>query len=356
MLAAVAASVAACSSSTAGQGSNAGGVGAGSSGVSAPASSGSAAPTSGGVATVTTTAGGSATGSGTSTASGGSGSGSGGSSNWPASVNFGALPHPDMHCAGAGEGGKVDVLKVVTADVTGDGIPEAIVRMECRHSASEWPDTVQVYSKTGSTPTSIGTLLAPAASSYATGISASGSTVTLHTTTWSSFAPGCCPDLLYVQRFTWTGSSFAAGPRQDVLHPCGDTAIVTTSGGQQGATGHSAVVILFRNRLPQPCTLRGYPGLDAMSASGHVLAHATRTLSGFAGGASSIATITIAPGHRASATAEWLNAASGGQACTTGASAEVTPPNTSATVTLSITPTVCGLQIHPTVAGTSGRS
>jgi hypothetical protein len=117
------------------------------------------------------------------------------------------------------------------------------------------------------------------------------------------------------------------------------------------------VVLIFHNRLPQPCTLYGYPGVDALSASGATLVHATRTLSGYAGGAKSIATITVAAGQSASATLEWdlFNTVTSGS-CAQSASIAVTPANTTYTSGLPVHVTVCGLQIHPAVAGTTGRS
>ena len=276
---------------------------------------------------------------------------------WASHTDFAAAAHPGLDCTPAGQGGKVDVLKVVVADVTGDGQPDAIVRLECAHSASEWPDWVYVYSDTTGTPTVVGTLIKGSDNLYAPAITPGAASVTLGELGWSTYAPGCCPDLHYTQTFTWNGGGFTAGPRTGVVTQCGDTALSVAAGGQQGATGHSSIVLLFTNRLPIGCTVRGYPGLDALSPSGAVLAHATRTMSGFAGGAHGIATLTVAPGQTVSALAEWLNfnpATSG--PCTTSASIAVTPANTADTVPLPVHVTVCGLQIHPTVPGSSGSS
>ena len=44
------------------------------------------------------------------------------------------------------------------------------------------------------------------------------------------------------------------------------------------------IPLVFTNTSARACTLRGYPGFDALNASGHVLRHAQRTQSGFAGG------------------------------------------------------------------------
>ncbi|MEO6885766.1 MAG: DUF4232 domain-containing protein [Jatrophihabitantaceae bacterium] len=275
---------------------------------------------------------------------------------WSKHTDFTALQHPDMDCQPAGLNGKIDVVKVTPVSLTGRSGPDAVVVLECAHSTSEWPQSAYVYSDATGTPTLVGTLVKQSDSMYVPTVKASGSALTLGEVTASKFAPGCCPDLHYTQTFTWSGSSFTAGARQDVLLPCGDTAFTTTATQPNGATGHGSIVLEFKNRLPQACTIHGYPGVDAVDASGHTLAHATRTLNGFTGGAHSIPTLTVAPGQTASANVEWVNfdpKTSG--ACTMSHGIEVTPADTSNTVELSSQVFVCGLQVHPTVAGTSGN-
>ena len=136
---------------------------------------------------------------------------------------------------------------------------------------------------------------------------------------------------------------------------CGNSSLAVTNAPAQGATGHGSAVLLFRNVTHASCTLYGYPGLDAISSTGHVLAHATRTLSGFAGGPGVEKTITLAPLQWASAVVEWMNfnpSTSG--ACTFGAAVNSTPPNTTHTVKLPIKTSICSLQIHPVQLGTDG--
>lgn len=123
------------------------------------------------------------------------------------------------------------------------------------------------------------------------------------------------------------------------------------------ATGHGTFVLLFRNTSPRTCTIYGYPGLDALDASGHVLAHARRTLRGFAGGAHVEGTVTIRPNHYGSARVEWLNfnpTTSG--SCTFSKSVATTAANTARAVRLAVSVSVCRLQVHPTVGGTSGNN
>jgi hypothetical protein len=270
------------------------------------------------------------------------------SADWAAHADFAALSHPDLDCAGAGEGGKVAILKVVTADVTGDGVPDAIVRAQCAHSASEWPDSVYVYSDASGTPALIGTLLRQSDQSYANTISAGGDTVTLGLVTWSSFAAGCCPDLHYSQRFTWTGSTFHAGARTDALHACdaqpGSLPLTIVDDG--GATGHAAITLIWRNRLPQPCTLTGFPGVDGVSSGGSTV-HAARPSIPYR-------TVTLPVNGYASAILEWATIAGSGSCTALSARILVTPPNTTATQTLSRQVGLCSLQIHPVVAGRNG--
>lgn len=148
-----------------------------------------------------------------------------------------------------------------------------------------------------------------------------------------------------------------AATAQAIIPACGNSSLAVTHTPPQGATGHGAFVLLFRNVTGSTCSLYGYPGLDALDKYGHVMAHAQRTLHGFAGGASSVSTINVAPGGFASATVDWMNfnAVTSGP-CAFSASIATTPANTSHTVHFPVSVSVCSLQVHPTVAGTSGNN
>jgi uncharacterized protein DUF4232 len=138
---------------------------------------------------------------------------------------------------------------------------------------------------------------------------------------------------------------------------CGNLSLAVSASAENGAAGHANFVLRFKNTTHSTCSLYGYPGLDAKSASGHVLAHATRTVSGFTGGSThGVRTINIAPGAYASADVEWMNfnPSTGGD-CTFSHSVAATPANTSHTVQLARSVSVCKLQVHATVAGTSGN-
>jgi hypothetical protein len=147
-------------------------------------------------------------------------------------------------------------------------------------------------------------------------------------------------------------SAFATAPA------CGNASLAVSATGEQGATGHGNFVLLFRNKTTHTCTLYGYPGLDALSSSGTVLAHARRTLTGFTGGSShGLQTVVVRPGRYASADVEWLNfnPVTAGS-CRFSHSVAATPANTAHTVQLARSVSVCRLQVHPTVAGTTGNS
>ena len=124
------------------------------------------------------------------------------------------------------------------------------------------------------------------------------------------------------------------------------------------ALGHTAVVAPVLEARAIVDARVDLAGVDALAfSSGHAIAHAARTLSGFAGGSpSGIHTVSVAPSHWASATVEWMNfnpVTSG--PCTFSASVATTPANTSHTVHLNRQVSVCDLQVHPTVAGSTGN-
>jgi hypothetical protein len=139
---------------------------------------------------------------------------------------------------------------------------------------------------------------------------------------------------------------------------CGNASLKVTASQDDSGMGHGSLVLRFRNISYQACTLYGYPGLDALNASGGVMKHARRTLTGYAGGSSDgLQTIRVAPGRYASATVEWMNfnPVTAGD-CRFSHSIAATPANTSDTVHFVRSVSVCRLQVHPTVAGRSGRS
>jgi hypothetical protein len=149
------------------------------------------------------------------------------------------------------------------------------------------------------------------------------------------------------------GLAGTAASASAAVPACGNTLTMSHT-PSNGATGHGSFVVLYRN-VGATCTLRGYPGLDALNSAGHLMAHAQRTLHGFAGGAAAVNTITVPQGGYASATVEWMNfnpVTSGNCAFSTFIS--TTAANTTRSARLEGSVSLCGLQVHPTVAGTSG--
>ena len=136
---------------------------------------------------------------------------------------------------------------------------------------------------------------------------------------------------------------------------CAGSAIRVGHNHPQGATGHGNVIIRFRNVSEHTCSLRGYPGLDALGSHGATLAHAKRALKGFTGGAKSVKTIVLKPNGLASADVDWRNFANNGGDCTFSHSIATTPANTAKTVHFRISVSLCNLQVHPTVAGGTGN-
>ena len=163
----------------------------------------------------------------------------------------------------------------------------------------------------------------------------------------------------FVAAATLVAGCIVAVPTAAYATPaCGNSSIAVSATAEQGATGHANFILLFRNKTTQTCTLYGYPGLDALNASGAVIAHALRTVHGFTGGSThGLQTITVHPGHYASADVEWhtFNFTTG-RSCRFSHSVAATPPNTGHTVRLARSVSVCGLQVHPTVAGKTGNS
>jgi hypothetical protein len=131
-------------------------------------------------------------------------------------------------------------------------------------------------------------------------------------------------------------------------------------GTEQGAAGHIALVLVFNNvSTTTTCEIFGYPGVDLVTASGHTIAHLTRTLRGMAGGEPAGVTapqpVILAPGASASALAEASDVPQGGIADCGSYSLLITVPNQYVSVPGGTARLPrCGAQIHPVVPGTTG--
>jgi hypothetical protein len=139
---------------------------------------------------------------------------------------------------------------------------------------------------------------------------------------------------------------------------CTSAQIATTATDNSGM-GHIGVVLGFRNRSAQTCTLQGYPGAAALDAAGHQVVQAVRTLNGFfralpAGEGPPV--VTLAPGAEASAFVEGTDVpVHGTTSCPQYPKLLVTPPNTTVSVLIDTAMPGCTpVQIHPVVPGTDG--
>lgn len=154
-----------------------------------------------------------------------------------------------------------------------------------------------------------------------------------------------------------TSASISASPTVSTkpqVPPCSSN-IRVIKGGGQGAAGHITLVLIFNNVGTTACKIYGYPGVDLVSASGKVIAHAQRALSGMAGGATSLAAITLAPGKSASALLEASDVPQGSITDCGSYNLNVTPPGQYVAVPLATAMMPkCDVQIHPVVAGTGG--
>jgi len=309
---------------------------------------------------------------GTSAGGGGTSAGGGGNAaayppdNWQNPDDFLSVRRPDLDCSRARLGDKVNVLKVVTGDLTGDGAPEAVVREECDHSASEWPDSVYVFTYDGGTKL-LATLVKQGDDVYATPQPFSGNAVTVKLDGWSPSAGGCCPDLHYSKTFAWNGSGFevsgglpgggsGGGGGQGAGRCDGSQLGVSADTFPDASGAKQAVVLVITNNGSSSCTLTGYPGVDAVDQStGNTVASAKRTTYGPIGLAYDVKTITLAASGGQASTFIEFNAYSAGGSCP-GFSISTTPPDTTATVSFEDPQiTACDLQVHPVVAGSDGH-
>jgi len=140
---------------------------------------------------------------------------------------------------------------------------------------------------------------------------------------------------------------------------CVNGEVQVTEQTGQGAAGHISLLLIFQNTGSTACSLHGYPGASLTSQSGADLLDASRTLSGYLGGAVGLAkapTVVLAPGGRASAVLEWSDvqngSAPGGCEVQNAANLVVTPPNFTQSTTLAAAVQVCsGFDIHPVLKG-----
>lgn len=141
---------------------------------------------------------------------------------------------------------------------------------------------------------------------------------------------------------------------QTKLCPTEQLKISVADGG--AGLGHSGLILRFKNEGKR-CTTRGYPGVNALMANGHVVDRARRSRSGYLGGAASgPRRISLRTGETASALLEGLSDSRSGGRCPAYRSLKITPPDETHSVLRSQHPrySICDLQIHPLLPGRSG--
>jgi hypothetical protein len=122
-----------------------------------------------------------------------------------------------------------------------------------------------------------------------------------------------------------------------------------------GGANHLGAVVRFLDEGGE-CALRGYPGLDGVTAGGHVVVQARRTLIGYLGGAKAINNVILRHGASASALYEGLDEPLPGRSCPNYRFVTITPPNDTRSVRLRQGRGLCSPQIHPVISGRTGGS
>jgi hypothetical protein len=137
----------------------------------------------------------------------------------------------------------------------------------------------------------------------------------------------------------------------DPTPPCSDGQVQVSNGGQQAASGHREIFLVF-SLAPgaRECSLTGYPGVD--SGAGGPLIHATRTMTGFMSGRSDTevpATIPVTATAPARAVVEGVavDKTDPNRTCPKYSQLLVTAPDTTNAVTVPVDIDTCELQIHP---------
>ena len=133
--------------------------------------------------------------------------------------------------------------------------------------------------------------------------------------------------------------------------PCSDGQVQVSNGGQQAASGHRELVLVF-SLAPgaQECSLTGYPGVD--SGAGGPLIHAGRTMAGFMGGlrdteAPPTVPVTATAPARAVVEGVAVDKTDANRACPKYTQLLVTAPDTTTAATVPVDIDTCQLQVHP---------
>lgn len=156
---------------------------------------------------------------------------------------------------------------------------------------------------------------------------------------------------------TGTGLGGAGTQTSTPAPECGNADLQVSQASSGGGAGHLSLLIEFTNTSDHRCYMRGYPGASMFGPEGAVLANATRTLVGSAGGAvgqNSPPRVVLQPNGTASAIVEWSDVPTGSGGCLNPVSLGVTPPDTKQTTNFELSgqPEVCSsFEVHPVLAG-----
>ncbi|AEV86277.1 Transmembrane protease, serine 13 [Actinoplanes sp. SE50] len=116
------------------------------------------------------------------------------------------------------KGQQHEVQKLVFADVTGDGVKDALVASTCQTTNAYWPSTVEVFDgTTGKKPKRLGVLLkdvGPTDEPWYVSSSVSGKVVTVKAYGLSAQAPRACPDLNLTYTYKYGNGTFTRTGRQ----------------------------------------------------------------------------------------------------------------------------------------------
>ena len=136
----------------------------------------------------------------------------------------------------------------------------------------------------------------------------------------------------------------------DEATPCWAEQVAVTASPAQGAVGHQALTLIFSLAGgADPCTLTGYPSVEA-GADGPDI-YAKPTLRGYMGGLPSDVNVppnvTLSISAQGQAIVEGMAIDGQGNPCPNYTELRVNPPNTIMVFTVPATIDACELQVHP---------
>ncbi|MFH9661157.1 DUF4232 domain-containing protein [Streptomyces sp. NPDC017248] len=117
----------------------------------------------------------------------------------------------------------------------------------------------------------------------------------------------------------WSAAPAAAGVPA-AARTCAVSDLYLSMGGKEGAAGSLYWPVRFTNTSTTKCALRGYPGVSALDSTHRRIGPAA------AHSGSRYGTVTLSPGHSASAVVRTTNGPVGGPCLRTGSYLRVYPP------------------------------